>query len=380
MNTAVQFLTPRLVGKRFEDHAIPFEVLKNMAVLEDLVIEAAKWKYLQSHPDRKRVPRGFTEETSLKLTEVRDGSAIPVIALTLLTTTPMFPEIGSHQTYFEMGRDAIIATVTAAEAQTHGTDMLPSHLLGYFDQLGRSLRDGEALELNPKNLENPARLTKETRRWILLQSDKIQELTEEVVLRGMIPEMDQERMTFEFQLISGPRIKAPLEVQHLDSILEAFNGYRDNRKIMVRGIGSFNRNEKLLGLSSVEHVSILDDLDTGARLEELKTLKNGWLDSKKGIAPKKASLDWLTEAFQRNYPGELTPPYLYPTAEGGVQAEWSFNGWEISLEIDIDRHQGQWHALDMANEQEQEKTLDLDKPTDWQWLTTEITRLTGGKA
>lgn len=266
MSTTIPFLAPRLVGKRFQGHAIPFEVLKNMAVLEDLVIEAAKWKYMQAHPDRQRVPRRFTEGVSLQLTEVRDGSAIPVIALTLLTTTPMFPEIGSHQQYFEMGRDAIIATVTAAEAQTRDANTLPSHLSGYFDQLGRSLRDGEALELDPNNLENPARLTKETRRWILLQSDKIQELTEEVVLRGMIPEMDQERMTFEFQLISGQRIKAPLEVQHLDSILKAFNGYRDNRKIMIRGIGRFNRNEKLLGLSSVEHVSILDDLDIGARL------------------------------------------------------------------------------------------------------------------
>lgn len=379
MSTTIQFLTPRLVGKRFEGHAIPFEVLKNMAVLEDLVIEAAKWKYLQAHPDRQRVPRGFTEGVSLQLTEVRDGSAIPVIALTLLTTTPMFPEIGSHQQYFEMGRDAIIATVTAAEAQTRGTNTLPSHLSGYFDQLGRSLRDGETLELDPRNLENPARLTKETRRWILLQSDKIQELTEEVVLRGMIPEMDQERMTFEFQLISGQRIKAPLEVQHLDSILEAFNGYRDNRKIMIRGIGRFNRNEKLLGLSSVEHVSILDDLDTGARLEELKTLRNGWLDGK-GIAPTRNGLDWLAEAFQRNYPDELLPPYLYPTAEGGVQAEWSVNDWEVTLEIDLNQHQGQWHALDMANAQEQEKSLNLNEPADWQWLATEITQRIGGDA
>ena len=56
MSTTIQFLTPRLVGKRFEGHAIPFEVLKNMAVLEDLVIEAAKWKYMQAHPDRQRDP------------------------------------------------------------------------------------------------------------------------------------------------------------------------------------------------------------------------------------------------------------------------------------------------------------------------------------
>lgn len=109
-----------------------------------------------------------------------------------------------------------------------------------------------------------------------------------------------------------------------------------------------------------------------ARLEELKSLRHGWLDGKKGFAPDKTGLDWLTDAFQRNYPDELTPPYLYPTAEGGIQAEWSVNGWEISLEINLDQHQGQWHALNMASEQEQEKTLNLNEPADWQWMAKEL--------
>src|SRR5690606_33367504 len=114
--------------------------------------------------------------------------------------------------------------------------------------------------------------------------------------------------------------------------------------------------------------------------EELKALRHGWLDGKKGFAPNKTSLDWLAESFQRNYPDELPPPYLYPTAEGGVQAEWSMDGWEISLEIDLDQNLGQWHALDMANEQEYERTLNLNELADWQWLVMEITERTGGEA
>ena len=84
--------------------------------------------------------------------------------------------------------------------------------------------------------------------------------------------------------------------------------------------------------------------------------------------------EWLAEMFNRNYPDELPQPYLYPTAEGGARAEWSLDGWEISLEIGSDRHQAQWHALHMCNEQEQEKTLDLNESADWQWLVAEITR------
>jgi hypothetical protein len=36
------FLTPRLVGDRFEGHAIPLEVLKDFAVLEEMIVEVAK--------------------------------------------------------------------------------------------------------------------------------------------------------------------------------------------------------------------------------------------------------------------------------------------------------------------------------------------------
>lgn len=151
MNMPVEFMKPRLVGERFMGHFIPFEVLKNLAVLEDLVIEAAKWKYLEANHDRQLVPRGFTEGVALQLAEVRDGSAIPVILLTLMTTTPLIPEFGTHLTWFEQGREAIFATVSAAEEQSSDSGALPPHLLGYFDQLGRSLREGEALELNPDN-------------------------------------------------------------------------------------------------------------------------------------------------------------------------------------------------------------------------------------
>lgn len=379
MNTSCEFMTPRLDGERFTGHAIPFEVLKDLAVLENLVIEAAKWKYLEAHPERQRVPRGFTEGVSLQLTEVRDGSAIPVIILTLLTSTPLMPALGTNLSYFEQGRNAILATVSAAEEQIQDSHTLPNHLLAYFDQLGRTLREGEVLVLNPSNTVRPARLTKETRRRILLQSDNIKELTEEVAIRGTVPEMDQEKMTFEFQVISGPRIKAPLDPQHLDSVLEAFNGYRDNRKILVRGIGRFNRNEKLLGLNAVEHISMLDDLDPGARLDELKVLKNGWLNGK-GIAPAHKELDWLADAFQHNYPDELPLPYLYPTAEGGVQVEWSVDEWEITLEVDLNQRQGEWHALELSTEAEERQTLNLHESNAWQWLASEIAKRTRGAA
>jgi len=379
MNKSFDFMTPRLVGKRFEGHAIPFEVLKDLAVLENLIIDAAKWKYREAHRERQRLPPGFTEGVSLQLTEVRNGSAIPVIVLTLLTTTSLLPDVGSNLTYFEQGRDAIFEAVSSAEKGNHKATILPPSLLGYFDQLGRSLRDDEALELNPADTLMPARLTKDIRRRLLLQSNTITELSEEVILRGTVPEMDQEKMTFQFQLVSGPRVKATLDARHVDMILDAFNGYRYKKKVQIRGVGRFDRSEKLLELTTVDHVTALDDMDIGARLDEFKTLKNGWLDGK-GRAPDQQQLAWLADAFQQKYPDELQLPYLYPTAEGGVQAEWSFGKWEISLDIDLGPHRAQWQALDLTSDVTDERMLDLNADSDWQWLAQAIASKQGGQA
>ena len=56
------------------------------------------------------------------------------------------------------------------------------------------------------------------------------------------------------------------------------------------------------------------------------------------------------------------------------------NGWEITLEIDLERKHGEWHALEMTSETEEKKSLSLDKFDSWQWLAAEIARRAGGEA
>ncbi|AMD92497.1 hypothetical protein [Desulfomicrobium orale] len=379
MSQIIEFLTPRMVGRRFDEHAIPLELLKDLAVLGEMLIEVAKWCYLRDHPERKRSPRGFTDGVALKLSGVGEGSAAP--RLSLVVEQPQlfsfFPFRPQAQTYFEQARTHLIGAINAAEHNEPVTQHLPEELLAYFDRIGRGLRDDEAIEFAPQEADRKARLTRVTRRKLVLTSSQMQELTEEVILRGSIPEADQGKMTFELQVINGPRVTAPIAGQHLLTVMEAFNGYKQGARVLLQGIGRYSRYDRLQSLETVEHLSLLDSNDIAARVEELKSLRHGWLDGKQGFAPDKAGLDWLAETFQRNYPDELPQPYLYPTAEGGVQAEWSLNDWEISLEVDFERHQGQWHALNMSNEQEEERTLNLNEPADWQWLSKEITERTG---
>ena len=73
--SAQPFMRLRLVGKRYDDHSIPLEFLRDVAVLEEMVVEVAKSKFLADHPNRQRSPRGFTRNIHLMLAAIDPGSA-----------------------------------------------------------------------------------------------------------------------------------------------------------------------------------------------------------------------------------------------------------------------------------------------------------------
>lgn len=105
-------------------------------------------------------------------------------------------------------------------------------------------------------------------------------------------------------------------------------------------------------------------LDIFARLAELKPLKDGWLDGS-GLAPAPGALDWLASAFQKFYTHDLPPPHLYPTAVGGVRAEWSPGPYEASLEIGLPDHTAEWNSLNLDTDQTELRPLNLDSQDDW---------------
>lgn len=375
MSETVDFLSPRFVGARFDGHAIPLEVLKDLSVLEELIVEVAKWHYKQENPRRKRIPKGFADEVSLKVTAIEDGSAIPkiVLAITAISNT-LFPV--DHREYFEKARESIVAAVDSAERQQPVAGMLNDSHFAYFDRIGRTLRDGESLELNFPNTQRPARLTKATRRYLTLATSSAQGYTEEVRFRGRVCEADQETERFHLRLIDGSRIAAPIQPEHLETIVEAFKEYKTGVRVIVEGVGKYDRRSRLVGLDSIEHISLLDEMDVGARLDEFRLLKDGWFEGK-GIAPVTEGLDWLADQFESNYSDELPTPYFYPTGEGGVQAEWNFSNWELSLDIDLEAKSAYWHAMNHKTDEDRERALNLKSLDDWKWIADQMEELLG---
>lgn len=127
-----------------------------------------------------------------------------------------------------------------------------------------------------------------------------------------------------------------------------------------------------------------DALDIDKRLKSLKSLKDGWAtgaqsagssDKAYGKALESKGLDWLAAQFTRHYPDTLPRPYIYPTPEGGVQAEWPIGEREATLEIDLQTHTGEWQCMDFKTKSSVEHTLGLDTPDSWKWLSEQLAGL-----
>lgn len=371
--TIKPFLKPKITGARFDGGAIPLEVLADFAVLSEMILEVAKWKYREGNESRHRVPRGFSEGISLKLTGLDVGSAIPVISL-VVTPSPLVPP--QSEQYFIEARDSIIAAVAAAEQGTRITDHLPEKLLGYFDRFGRNLGEGEAIELASDATQQTARLTKESRRKLVLSSSA-KHYTEETSVYGLVHEFDQRARTFQLSLPNGAILnRIPVESQHYDSILDASHGFRNQHRIRIFGIGRFDLNDRLLEMISVEHAVPLDPLDLIVRIDEIKQLRDGWFDGK-GSAFDSSQLDWIVMSFQNLYPDEAKLPYLFPTPEGNLLAEWSLGQNCISLDIDLNTKLAEWHVLNLVNNEVDEQEYDLNLSNDWKSIANRIKDLGG---
>ena len=370
-----EFLRPRLTGVRFVGGAIPLDILNELPVLGEMLFAVAKWRYLQDHPDRKRAPRGFAESASLRLTGVEEGSAIPIIDLSFVPTSsldaPQIPGMPSvYEKYFEEARDYIIDAISAAERDEADTYDLPDEFLRYFDRFGRRLREGESIEFNSESGTGTVRLTRASRRK-LIRASPVSEVAEEVFIRGSIPEMDQDRMTFELRTGEGRKIPATIEEQYRDIVLEVFNGYEADGKVLIRGIGKYDRQERLVKLESIEDLTALDPLDVLSRLDEFRALKDGWLEGE-GSAFNSEALDWLAMQFEQRYPADLPLPYLYPTTEGGVRAEWSEGANAVVLETDLNNHSASWLWFDRDSDADHQRELNLDDTEDWNWWVNEV--------
>ncbi|MXZ93478.1 MAG: hypothetical protein F4245_00795 [Cenarchaeum sp. SB0678_bin_8] len=369
----VNFLRPRLEGARFENGGIPKDVLPNLIALQEMVIAVARWQYLKDNPNSARAPSGFNK-VNLELVGVESGSAVPVFELT--TTQRTLNEQIPHQKTFEKAREFIVGIINHVEQEGRlpPAEDLPDDILEHLKRVGHDLRDDETLELNTTTHQTPAKLTRKTRSKLLHLASTVKHVSE-MVLRGSVHKIDQKNMTFGLQQVYGPLVTGQIPDAYYDIIMQTFDRYKDNTRIQIQCTTQRNQHGQI-SIESITHIKPLDSLDVLLQLDEFRSLRDDWLDGN-GLAPKHSNLDWLSGVFGRYYPRDLPLPHTYPTAEGGVSLEWSFDGREAHIEIDLERRTGEWFVINMktGKSEDEDEDVNLDDPKNWLQIADHLRRL-----
>ena len=340
---------------------MPLELFKDFAALQEMLVEVAKAEFKREHPQRERIPRNFAADIDLRLTAIEDGSAI--LSICLVVAGQLFPN-SPNLVYFERARAAVIESIAAADSDA--APRLAPDLLNYFDRFGRSLRSGESISFVQDG--HDVALTPEIRQRLMIHA-QAKEWSEEKALRARVSEVDKARRTFELELPTGTKLGGELAEPYRSAILEAFERYEvgGENYVLVQGVVRRDRSGQLKAIESIEHVTPLDPLDVVLRLDELGRLQSGWLDGE-GVVLSPALLDVLKAAFEGEFDSELPLPYLYPTEEGGIQAEWTLKGWEISLEFEPEGQKAEYRAIRLQDASSQSFELDPGDPSGWQRL------------
>ena len=356
MNNLKKF-SMRLDGGRFRDQSIPLDSFSDLALIEKIIMDIASDIFLEENPERKRAPRNFKKNYYLSMTKLTQGSTVAELSVSNRIPQQVFEseEEKSIGQAFDDFIDYLGNNLEMEKFEKRGSRIRPR-----LKSFGRSLRDGESVEFmsgGKKSVYN------QKIRHELMEAST--EYADEIELYGNVLELDKKSGTFRLHYMENGKEKQVYVI--LDNVFEnlAYEALgKSDQKVFIRGTGSF-KNQGLQKIEAIEDLQLLDPRDIQSRLNDLKDLKHGWLEGE-GTVPSAEELTRLSELFDIYYKEDDNLPYIYPTPDGNLELEWTINGAELILEIDLSTLNG--NILRICGETEDEFELNLNDQSGWNEL------------
>jgi hypothetical protein len=310
---------------------------------------------------------------TLHLVGSREGSYVAQIGMVI--DSDVLPGFDPRTQAARSARDRFVDAIAHAQDSSPGSSpRLPAGVWPYVEKFGRGLHDGEAIDLVRRE-GSTVQFTKELRRRLLLTRPGVQMLTDEVELVVKLGDVRPKERSITIELVDGRSVAATVTDQQLEELSDVRVGEFGLSWLRASGIGSFDRAQQLQRVDEVTSIELLDPLDPRVQLEKLKVLRDGWLDGN-GFS---LSLDLLARvgAWLDDHLSEDSPlPRLYPTPEGGVEAEWLIGRLDLSIEFNETTRTVEWHAMDLDSGEADEKTVEFDDTAALDELGRRMIRIT----
>jgi hypothetical protein len=239
----------RFDGPRFEDHGLDVDVLPEILAYKRLLQATAKEIWRREHPDRRRLPKGFDDNISLKFFEISPGS----------TSVPLVRKSAGQYRLFDdelvVAAQLLHWTIYSARSladmphlQDSPSDfraarrILPSAVIPLFQHLGNALREDERIFVDIPDLEipnhvGPACFDHRVKETILrFAAGKYQDVVE---VSGEVRATDLDGQKFTLRLEDGSKLSVRLRPEDEQTVLQAF-GEHSSVRVKVQGVGEFS--------------------------------------------------------------------------------------------------------------------------------------------
>ena len=320
-----EFLEVTFEGGRFAKHSVPVTVLAELNTLQQLILRVARHVFFQHHAERKRVPRGFWEAAQLHL-----AASTPNCFTAELRRPESFWRGATlfDRNLFEQARDTTLAALHAAANDNALPSSFPVGAVDLLVAFGRQLGDDEGLLVRGGGSPLIARVDQATRQRIARIA--MRPLEREESIDGEVEQLDDVADRFWIRPRGGERVEIPFKSNQRAALLEALQ-MRPIVRVRVRGQLVYAAQRKM---KSVDELELVDDERAPEvqklwdRVDSLRSVGDGWLDGD-GIAPAERALTHAREVLGRLLVDhrDIQRPKIFPTPDGGVQAEWVIGSW-----------------------------------------------------
>ena len=298
-------------------HGLPFRALAALGHLEAAVSRVARQIFFDGNPERKNVRAGFLEfELTLRTLDIGCADAMVVRA-------DVDPEDGDE---FYEARGKLLEEI---QRLNDGQDDCDLSRLALHD-LARTfafLTGEETLSVFlPDKEEAALTINRGTIARVEIAASR-QPVTEVRALHlvGKPYIINTTQMTLGlYRRETRDTVSLPITAADESTYLPAI---AVNEARLLRAVGTATYEDHILqGITPNLTFSLVGGPKLTARIEEIGRLEDGWLDGD-GKAPKWAFLQRAERAVWHIVEATgLDRPHVYPTPEGGLQAEWEVRG------------------------------------------------------
>nr|WP_218681194.1 hypothetical protein [Rhodococcus qingshengii] len=328
----------RLSGARFESEGMPADALVEVAAFEDILRSLIRLYWLDRHPGRKRIPSGYDNEITLRLSAVGEGSAVPMLEYdSALRAGDLFGPDDIIQDYsraVDVVEEFIKYGYTDRGQIPTDIRRLPAPKVKRF---GQTMRKGETIQVATTptvDWDTVTRYTPDARSNALVSL--VGNFTRRVTIEGRV---------IDFNVSSGRLLvrdrerKRDITIPYLESgVAVRIDSARQLFECAAEGIGEFSADGRLTRLVAVDSLNVIDVTEDArvarAALDALAELDEGWVDGESGDSIAASVIERGHAVIDAMITLSNITRTVAPTEDGGVSFFWHEAENQLSIEVE----------------------------------------------